>query len=66
RRGTLLALNYTCAILGRFIGSLTGPWLWQRHHDLLLLASLSVVSQFFALILILCVRKDVKGIEHGA
>jgi predicted MFS family arabinose efflux permease len=62
RRGTLLALNYTCAILGRFIGSLTGPWLWQRHHDLLFLAFLSVASQFVAFILILCVRKDSEGL----
>ena len=66
RRGTLLALNYTCAILGRFVGSLTGPWLWQQNHDLLLLAALSVVSQFFALILILCVPKDAKSMDHGA
>jgi predicted MFS family arabinose efflux permease len=62
RRGALLALNYTCAILGRFIGSLTGPWLWQRHHDLLFLAFLSVASQFVAFILILCVRKDSAGL----
>jgi len=62
RRGTLLALNYTCAILGRFIGSLTGPWLWQRHHDLTLLASLSVGAQLLAFILILRVRKDAEGI----
>jgi len=58
RRGTLLALNYTCAILGRFLGSLTGPWLWQRNHDLLLLAAVSVASQLLAFILLLCARKD--------
>ena len=66
RRGTLLALNYTCALLGRFIGSLTGPWLWQRNHELLLLALVSAASQFLAFMLLLWVRKDAEGIEHGA
>jgi predicted MFS family arabinose efflux permease len=62
RRGTLLALNYTCALLGRFIGSLTGPWLWQRNHELLLLALVSAASQFLAFMLLLWVRKDAEGI----
>jgi DHA1 family inner membrane transport protein len=59
RRGTLLALNYTCAIVGRFLGSLTGPWLWQRSHELFLLAFVSVASEFVAFVLFaLSVRKD--------
>jgi predicted MFS family arabinose efflux permease len=65
RRGTWLGLNYTCSVLGRLAGSLSGPWLWQRSRALSLLAAVSVASQLLAIILVLSIRKEGKGGDHG-
>lgn len=53
RRGTWLSLNYTCGVLGRFVGSLTGPWLWERSHALSVIAAPSVLAQVVAGLLLL-------------
>jgi predicted MFS family arabinose efflux permease len=53
RRGTWLALNYTFAVVGRLAGSLAGPWLWQRSHDLLSLAVVSLAGQALAVFLLM-------------
>jgi predicted MFS family arabinose efflux permease len=48
RRGTWLSLNYSCAVLGRLVGSLTGPWLWERSHALSVHVAPSVLAQVVA------------------
>lgn len=53
KRGQWLALNYSFLVTGRLCGSLSGPWLWQRSHDLHLLAFLSILVQSIAFLLLL-------------
>jgi predicted MFS family arabinose efflux permease len=52
KRGQWLAFNFTLLIMGRLGGALTGPWLWQKSHDLHLLAVVSLFAQFLAFILL--------------
>ena len=52
-RGKWLAFNYTALVAGRLGGALTGPWLWQRSPDILILVFLSLAAQILAVVLLL-------------
>jgi predicted MFS family arabinose efflux permease len=53
QRGKWLAFNYTALVIGRLCGALSGPWLWQRSTNILLLVIASLVVQTLAVLLLL-------------
>ena len=52
KRGKWLAFNYTALVIGRLCGALSGPWLWQRKADILVLAIISLAVQALAVVLL--------------
>ena len=57
QRGKWLAFNYTALVIGRLCGALSGPWLWQRSTNILLLVIASLVVQTLAVLLLLISRQ---------
>ncbi len=55
-RGKWLAFNYSALVVGRLCGALTGPWLWQRSTNILLLVIISLVVQTLAVVLLVISR----------
>ncbi|MEJ2430340.1 MAG: MFS transporter [Deltaproteobacteria bacterium] len=56
-RGKWLAFNYTALVIGRLCGALSGPWLWQRKGDILVLAIISLAVQTLAVVLLFGARR---------
>ena len=56
-RGKWLAFNYTALVIGRLCGALSGPWLWQRKADILVLAIISLAVQTLAIVLLFGSRR---------
>jgi len=53
QRGKWLAFNYTALVIGRLCGALSGPWLWQKSTNILLLVIVSLAVQTLAVLLLL-------------
>jgi predicted MFS family arabinose efflux permease len=56
QRGKWLAFNYTALVIGRLCGALSGPWLWQKSTNILLLVIVSLAVQTLAVVLLLSSR----------
>lgn len=52
-RGKWFAFNFSALVVGRMVGALLGPWLWQRNADLFIQVSFTLLAQVLALILLL-------------
>jgi len=52
RRGQWMAFNFCFLVAGRLAGALTAPRLWDLHHDLHLLAFVSLGAQLTSLVLL--------------
>jgi predicted MFS family arabinose efflux permease len=59
-RGKWLAFNYTALVIGRMVGALTGPWLWQQKPNISILVTVSIVAQVFAVVILLLSTKKAK------